>query len=77
MVTKQRAAQVAIGDLPIGTKFRLYGKYRDGSPRPRLKFGKKYLAGETLTVLRHEPGCTIVGAGRAEVPLCSDWTVLA
>lgn len=75
MVAKNNVT--ALAALPPGAKFRLHAKYRDGSPRPRYRVGKKYLAGETLTVVEQRDGVTVCVAGRTTVPLWSGWKVMA
>lgn len=75
MVTQSRNTPRTLGSLPAGTRFRLYAKYRDGSPRPRFRYGKSYLQQGELEVLEHRAGCTIVRAGKATVSVCSDWRI--
>ena len=87
MVSNKRTGAATLAALPVGTKFRLYAKYRDGSPRPRFRYGPakggRYLAGETLTVVRHAGyhtsvggDCVIVSAGKVEVPLWGGMRVM-
>lgn len=69
-----------LGQLQVGEKLRLYAKDRSGRARPRFRFGStkggRYLAGETLTVLRHRGDAVIVSAGGVEVPLWSGLRVM-
>lgn len=86
MVCNKCTVQV-LSDLAVGTKFRLYAKYRGGSARPRFRYGPikggRYLAGETLTVVRHASydtsggGVTIVLAGKTEVPLWGGMRIMS
>lgn len=73
-----------LGDVPVGARIRLYAKYRDGSPRPRYRFGRVYLQQGTMEVLRHEGVMTDRGmvatvtwldAGKTAVPVSSDWRI--
>lgn len=79
MVSNKRGVQ-AVGALTPGTKFRLYAKYRDGSPRPRFRYGPakggRYLAGETLTVVRHQGDAVVVSAGKTELPVWAGLRVM-
>jgi hypothetical protein len=71
-VVTNRNTLRALGSLPVGTRVKLYAKYRDGSPRPRFRWGKGgYLQQGELTVVEHRGDCTLVSAGKATVPVWS------
>ena len=65
-----------LADLPTGTKFRLYAKYRDGSPRPRFRWSDRSINGDTLTVVRVEGESVRVSTGKYELPLWGELRVM-
>lgn len=75
MVTQSKSNTRRLGDIAPGTRVRLFAKYRDGSPRPRYRFGRTYLQQGDLEVIEHTATCTLVRAGKNTVPVCSDWRV--
>lgn len=75
MAQPKRAA-ARLSQLPPGHKFRLFAKYRDGSPRPRFKYGSLYLGAHELEVVSHHGSHTIIRCAGKDVPLWPGLTVL-
>lgn len=67
--TKRARSTVTLSQLSPGTKFRLFAKYKDGSPRPRFKWNDVYLNSHELEVIEHMPGVTRVRAAGKDIPL--------
>ena len=73
----RQAGSTRLDQLSPGTKFRLFAKYRDGSPRPRLKYNDTFLAAHELEVESIHPGYVLVRAAGKSVPVTPDLRVVS
>lgn len=67
---------VKLSQLAPGTKFRLFTKYRDKSPRPRFKLGKQVLAQHELEVFEVAGDVVWVSFADQQAPLWGDLRVV-
>lgn len=58
-----------LGQLAIGTVFRLFARNRDKTARPRYRFGRFALAQHDLVVIEHRGAVTLVRCMDAVVPM--------
>jgi hypothetical protein len=69
---------ISVRDLTIGTKFKLYGRYKDGTRRPRLRFGSEgvRLQRAYLRLNNHALGPCVLEISRAPFDFTHELTVV-